>query len=176
MSVRKITDAKRTGNCPRMRRSEGRSAGGCGQARRGWNGGSYPTPLVKIETPGGAPHFSPLKIPLNMLGAERNAMMRPETSRVSLCPTQATRILWNIPGRCLIYAPCREVSGKLIGDCLRRGTSMASGPRIAASKEGVPAMFGGVVSRDLINDFATNRTKSNMNPPTAVPYITEAGT
>jgi hypothetical protein len=54
---------------------------------------------------------------------------------------------------------------------------MASGPRIAASKEGVPAMFGGVVSLNLINSFATNRTKSNMmNPPTAVPYITEAGT
>jgi hypothetical protein len=53
---------------------------------------------------------------------------------------------------------------------------MASGPRIAASKEGVPAMFGGVVSLNLINDFAMNRTKSNMKPPTAVPYITEAGT
>ena len=75
-----------------------------------------------------------------------------------------------------LVAPCREVSGNLIGDCLRRETSMASGPRIAASKEGVPAMFGGVVSLNLINDFATNRTKSNMNPPTAVPYITEAGT
>jgi len=47
--------------------------------------------------------------------------------------------------------------------------------RIAASEEGVPAMFGGVVSLDLINGFTTNRTKSNMNPPTAVPYITEAG-
>jgi hypothetical protein len=51
-----------------------------------------------------------------------------------------------------------------------------SAPRIAASKEGVPAMFGRVVLLNLINDFATNRTKSNMNPPTAVPYITEAGT
>jgi hypothetical protein len=53
---------------------------------------------------------------------------------------------------------------------------MASGSRIASSKEGVPAPFGGVVSLNLINRFATNRTKSNMNPPTAVPYITEAGT
>jgi hypothetical protein len=51
-----------------------------------------------------------------------------------------------------------------------------SASRIAASKEGVPAMFGDVVSLDLINAFATNRTKPNMNPPTAVPYITEAGT
>jgi len=31
-----------------------------------------------------------------------------------------------------------------------------SASRIAASKEGVPAMFGGVVSFDLINAFAAN--------------------
>jgi len=37
------------------------------------------------------------------------------------------------------------------------------------------AVFGGLVSRDLINAFATNRTKPNMNPPTTVPNITEAG-
>jgi hypothetical protein len=48
--------------------------------------------------------------------------------------------------------------------------------RIAASEEGVPAMFDSVVSLDLINGFATNRTKPNMNPPMAVPYITEADT
>jgi hypothetical protein len=48
--------------------------------------------------------------------------------------------------------------------------------RIATSEEGVPAMFGGLVSPDLKNAFATNRTKPNMNPPTTVPYITEAGT
>jgi hypothetical protein len=47
-------------------------------------------------------------------------------------------------------------------------------PRIAASEEGVPAIFGGVLSLNLINSFATNRTKPNMNPPTAIPYITEA--
>src|SRR5262245_29543039 len=52
---------------------------------------------------------------------------------------------------------------------------MASGPRIAASKEGVPAMFGGVVSLNLINSFATNRAKSNMNPPTAVPLYYGSG-
>jgi hypothetical protein len=51
-----------------------------------------------------------------------------------------------------------------------------SAPQIAASQEGVPALFGGVVSLDLINAFATNRTKANVNPPTAGPYITEAGT
>ena len=51
-----------------------------------------------------------------------------------------------------------------------------SAPRIARSEEGVPATFGGLVSPDLINAFATNRTKPNMNPPTTVPYITEAGT
>jgi hypothetical protein len=39
-----------------------------------------------------------------------------------------------------------------------------SAPRIAASEEGVPASFGGVVSLDLINALATNRTKANMNP------------
>jgi hypothetical protein len=49
-------------------------------------------------------------------------------------------------------------------------------PRIATSQEGVPAMFGGIVSLSLINAFATNRTKPNMNPPMAIPYITEAGT
>src|SRR5262249_21136645 len=48
--------------------------------------------------------------------------------------------------------------------------------RIATSEEGVPAMFGGLDSPDLINAFATNRTKPNMSPPTTVPYITEAGT
>src|SRR5215831_18163615 len=37
-------------------------------------------------------------------------------------------------------------------------------------------MFDGVVSLGLINGFATNRTKPNMNPPMAVPYITEANT
>ena len=31
-----------------------------------------------------------------------------------------------------------------------------SAPRIAMSEEGVPAMFGGLVSPDLINAFATN--------------------
>jgi hypothetical protein len=40
----------------------------------------------------------------------------------------------------------------------------------------VPALFGGVVSLDLINALATNRTKANMNPPTTVPDITEAST
>ena len=49
-------------------------------------------------------------------------------------------------------------------------------PRFAASEEGVPALFGDVVSLDLINALATTRTKANMNPPTTVPYITEAGT
>jgi hypothetical protein len=49
--------------------------------------------------------------------------------------------------------------------------------QIATSEEGVPAvLFGGLVSPDLINAFATNRTKPNMNPITTVPYITEAGT
>jgi hypothetical protein len=51
-----------------------------------------------------------------------------------------------------------------------------SAPRIAASEEGVPALFGGIVSLDLINALATSRTKANMNPPTAVPYTTKAGT
>src|SRR5215471_10950668 len=35
---------------------------------------------------------------------------------------------------------------------------------------------GGLVLPDLINAFATSRTKPNMNPPTTVPYITEART
>jgi hypothetical protein len=42
-----------------------------------------------------------------------------------------------------------------------------SAPRIATSEEGVPAIFGGVVSLSLINSFATNRTKPNVThqPP-----------
>jgi len=46
------------------------------------------------------------------------------------------------------------------------------------SEEGVPAMSGGLVSPDLIiiTALATNCTKPNMNPPTTVPYIKEAGT
>ena len=31
-----------------------------------------------------------------------------------------------------------------------------SAPRVVMSEEGVPAMFGGLVSPDLINAFATN--------------------
>ena len=66
-------------------------------------------------------------------------------------------------------APCQ-----LAGGCNTLGKP--STPQIAPSQEGVPALFGGVVSLDFINAFATNRTKANMNPPPAVPYITEAGT
>jgi hypothetical protein len=58
----------------------------------------------------------------------------------------------------------------------RQGEPNHSALRIAASDEAVPAIFGGVVSLSLINSFATNRTKPNMNPPTAIPYIAEADT
>jgi hypothetical protein len=51
-----------------------------------------------------------------------------------------------------------------------------SAPRNVASKEGVPTVFGGIVLLVLINGLATNRTKSNMNPPSAVPDVTETGT
>jgi hypothetical protein len=51
-----------------------------------------------------------------------------------------------------------------------------SAPRNAASKEGVPTIFGGIVFLVLINALATSRTKSNMNPPSTVPDITETGT
>jgi hypothetical protein len=51
-----------------------------------------------------------------------------------------------------------------------------SAPRNAPSKEGVPTVFGRIVLLVLINGFATSRTKSNMNPPTAVPDVTEMGT
>jgi len=65
-----------------------------------------------------------------------------------------------------------------LGPILSRELSVqhdcSSALRIAASEEGVPALLGGVVSLDLINAFATNRTKANMSPPTPIPYITEA--
>src|SRR5262249_3526181 len=48
--------------------------------------------------------------------------------------------------------------------------------RCVLSKEGVPAGFGGLVLRVLINGFAAHRTKPNMNPPSAVPDVTETGT
>jgi hypothetical protein len=51
-----------------------------------------------------------------------------------------------------------------------------SAPQNAASKEGVPTVFGGIVLLVLINGFATSRTKSNMNPPSAVPDVTETDT
>jgi hypothetical protein len=51
-----------------------------------------------------------------------------------------------------------------------------SGPRSAVSQGGVPAVCGGVVLCVLISGFAVNRTKPNMNPPSAVPDITEADT
>jgi drug/metabolite transporter (DMT)-like permease len=56
------------------------------------------------------------------------------------------------------------------------GLSLALFVIALRSEEGVPALFGGVISPDLINAFATNRTKPNMNPPMAIPYITEACT
>jgi hypothetical protein len=48
--------------------------------------------------------------------------------------------------------------------------------RIAASEESLPTLFGVVVSFLLIDQFAMRRTKASMNPPTAVPDITEART
>jgi hypothetical protein len=66
-------------------------------------------------------------------------------------------------------APCQLAGG-------RNTLGKHSASQIALSQEGVPALFGGVVSLDFINTFAMDRTKANMNPPTAVPYITEAGT
>jgi hypothetical protein len=59
---------------------------------------------------------------------------------------------------------------------LGRPESQLSASRIAATEEGVPAPFGGLVSLDLINAFATNRAKPNMNPPTTVPSVADAGT
>jgi hypothetical protein len=47
---------------------------------------------------------------------------------------------------------------------------------VPSAKEGVPAVCGGVVLRVLINGFAANRTKPNMNPPSAVPDVTKTGT
>ena len=77
----------------------------------------------------------------------------------------------------------KEMLGPLVTEFVRNFDRENATPyqhsfneRIAASEEGVPALFGGVVSLDLINALATDRTKANMNPPTTVPYITEAGT
>src|SRR5262249_2296611 len=90
-------------------------------------------------------------------------------------------LLW--PQQRKLPAWCLASGGRGL-QCDRAGVTGAlfqaaliqSAPRIAMSEEGVPAMFGRLVSPDLINAFATNRTKPNMNPPTTVPYITEAGT
>jgi hypothetical protein len=49
------------------------------------------------------------------------------------------------------------------------------GKHSAPSKEGVP-LFGRIVLLVMINGFATSRTKSNMNPPSAAPDVTETGT
>jgi hypothetical protein len=52
-----------------------------------------------------------------------------------------------------------------------------SAPRNAPSKEGVPTAFGRIALLvPLINGFATTRTKSNMNPPSAVPDVMGTGT
>jgi hypothetical protein len=49
-------------------------------------------------------------------------------------------------------------------------------PQNAASKERVPTVFGRIVLVVLIHGFATSRTKSNMNPPSAVPDVKKTGT
>jgi hypothetical protein len=60
---------------------------------------------------------------------------------------------------------------------LRHFWAKHSAPPNAASKEGVPTVFGRIVLLVLlINGFATTRTKSNMNPPSAVPDVTGTGT
>jgi len=51
-----------------------------------------------------------------------------------------------------------------------------SAPRNAPSKEGVSTVFGRIVLFVLINRFATSRTKSNTNPPSAVPDVKKTGT
>ena len=78
-------------------------------------------------------------------------------------------------------SPSSFTAGTQSGLDLASHTSTSGRYRLVAltrswSEEGVPAMFDGVVSLDLINGFATNRTKPNMNPPMAVPYIAEADT
>jgi hypothetical protein len=50
-----------------------------------------------------------------------------------------------------------------------------SARRNAPSKEGVPTVFGRIVLLVPINGFATSRTKSNMNRPSAVADVTETG-
>jgi hypothetical protein len=55
----------------------------------------------------------------------------------------------------LTALPKAEKTNRSPGLGRQPGTEQ-SASRIAASKEGVPAMFGGVVSFDLINAFATN--------------------
>jgi hypothetical protein len=52
----------------------------------------------------------------------------------------------------------------------------SSALRIAAGEEGGASDLGGVFSLDLINAFATNRTKPNTNPPTPFHIFTGAGT
>jgi len=73
-----------------------------------------------------------------------------------------------------------------MADCSRKSTrapryqsvnsTAAVSPRIAASEEGLPTVFGGVISHLLINQFAMSRTKASVNPPAAIPKITGADT
>jgi hypothetical protein len=47
---------------------------------------------------------------------------------------------------------------------------------MAANEQGVPAMCGGVVLLQFVKSLTMSRTKTNVNPPAAVPQITEADT
>jgi hypothetical protein len=48
--------------------------------------------------------------------------------------------------------------------------------KTAPARKACQRSLVGIVLLVLINGFATSRTKSNVNPPSAVPDVTETGT
>jgi len=88
------------------------------------------------------PHFGNVPVGLGKMAANH----RSKDTGIPDCEKSKPRL-----GRCT-SAKRSYGAGRLI--CVVEVE--VSAPRIAMSEEGVPAMFGGLVSPDLINVFATN--------------------
>jgi hypothetical protein len=98
----------------------------------------------------------------------RRSELRRTTLNESLAPQPVPTLACAILA-CLSFLP-PSPSGQKSAANPFYNLGKRSAPRNAPSEKGVPTVFGRIVLLVLlINGFATTRTKSNMNPPSAVP-------